>query len=604
MKLGVKLPLAFAAGLTLVVAAALFGIHSLNQSIDVYGTKVQANVANERAVASMLNAFKVQVQEWKNTLLRGKEPKKLDKHWDDFQAQERLVAELAKGLLGSLPDGESKSLVEQFGRAHVKMGEGYRKGFEAFKAANFDADVGDTAVAGVDREPAKLLAEAGAKIEADSAAVSAGAAAGAKRATWTSLALMLVVCMLGVGGGFLFSRTIVRPLRRAVESARAVAEGNLTHEIDAVGNDEVAELLQALRHMQSSLAKVVAEVRQNSESVASASSQIASGNNDLSARTEKQAASLQETAASMEQLSATIRLNADNAQQANQLALGASNVAVQGGEVVGQVVDTMKGINDSSKKIVDIIGVIDGIAFQTNILALNAAVEAARAGEQGRGFAVVAGEVRSLAQRSAEAAKEIKSLISTSVERVEQGSALVDRAGATMQEVVSSIRRVNDIVAEISAASTEQSGGVAQVGQAVAQMDQATQQNAALVEESAAAAESLRSQAKHLIDSVAVFRLAGHAATAATATPAVPVKPVTPAAAVHAPAPAAKPAAASKPSAAVVERRGPNRAKNIVRPSFGAKTDAAPAKPAAPVAPAPKFEAPASTGTDDEWETF
>jgi methyl-accepting chemotaxis protein len=435
-------------------------------------------------------------------------------------------------------------------------------------------------------------------------------AAGDEMSATVSRIKTIVVVLLGlafVSAGLLawwIIRTTTRPINEAVAVVRAVASGDLAIEFNAEGTNETAQLLKALHEMKTRLAAIVGEVRGNAESVATASAQIAQGNADLSSRTEQQASALQQTAASMEQLGATVRQNADNAQQANQLALGASNVAVQGGEVVGQVVDTMKGINDSSKKIVDIIGVIDGIAFQTNILALNAAVEAARAGEQGRGFAVVAGEVRSLAQRSAEAAKEIKSLISTSVERVEQGSALVDRAGATMQEVVSSIRRVNDIVAEISAASTEQSGGVAQVGQAVAQMDQATQQNAALVEESAAAAESLRSQAKHLIDSVAVFRLAGHTASVA------PAAPITPVAAVHAPAPVAKPAAAgkpsvpSKPSAPAVERRGPNRAKNIVRPSFGAKTDAAPVKPAAPVAPAPKFEAPASTGTDDEWETF
>jgi methyl-accepting chemotaxis protein len=395
-------------------------------------------------------------------------------------------------------------------------------------------------------------------------------------------------------------RTTTRPINEAVSVVRAVAGGDLAIEFNAEGTNETAQLLKALHEMKTRLAAIVGEVRGNAESVATASAQIAQGNADLSSRTEQQASALQQTAASMEQLGATVKQNADNAQQANQLALGASTVAVQGGEVVSQVVDTMKGINDSSKKIVDIIGVIDGIAFQTNILALNAAVEAARAGEQGRGFAVVAGEVRSLAQRSAEAAKEIKRLISTSVERVEQGSALVDRAGSTMQEVVSSIRRVNDIVAEISAASTEQSGGVAQVGQAVAQMDQATQQNAALVEESAAAAESLRSQAKHLIDSVAVFRLAGHAASSAASAA---VTPAAPAVATH--APAAKPAVASKPSAPVLERRGPNRAKNVVRPSFGVKPEAAAVKPAAaPAAPAPKIDVPAATGTDDEWETF
>jgi methyl-accepting chemotaxis protein len=255
--------------------------------------------------------------------------------------------------------------------------------------------------------------------------------------------------------------------------------------------------------------KVVGQVRGNADSVATASAQIAQGNADLSQRTEEEASALQQTAATMEQLGTTVRQNAENAQQANQLAHGASAVALQGGKVVGQVVQTMKGISDSSRKIADIIGTIDGIAFQTNILALNAAVGAARAGEQGRGFAVVAGEVRNLAQRSAEAAKEIKRLIGASVERVEQGSALVDRAGQTMNDVVNSIRRVTDIVGEISAASVQQSTGVNQVGEAVGQMDQVTQQNAALVEESAAAAESLRGQAAALVQAVAAFKL-GH----------------------------------------------------------------------------------------------
>jgi methyl-accepting chemotaxis protein len=307
---------------------------------------------------------------------------------------------------------------------------------------------------------------------------------------------------------FVLSRSITVPLRQAADSARRIADGDLTNPIHADGRDEAAQLLQALKGMQDNLAHVVSNVRGNAEGVASASSQIAQGNQDLSARTEQQASALEETAASMEQLSSTVRLNADNAQQANQLAMSASTVASQGGEVVARVVDTMKGINDSSRRIADIISVIDGIAFQTNILALNAAVEAARAGEQGRGFAVVAGEVRNLAQRSAEAAKEIKGLITDSVERVEQGSALVDQAGATMSEVVASIRRVTDIVGEISAASSEQSSGVAQVGEAVTQMDQATQQNAALVEESAAAASSLKTQAAQMVESVAVFRLA------------------------------------------------------------------------------------------------
>ncbi|WP_304439360.1 methyl-accepting chemotaxis protein [Acidovorax sp. Root219] len=292
-------------------------------------------------------------------------------------------------------------------------------------------------------------------------------------------------------------------------AAQAVARGDLATTIPLRKADE-SSVMFSLREMQQNLSRVVSGVRHNADSVASASSQIASGNNDLSARTEQQASALEQTAASMEELGSTVRHNADNAAQANQLALKASEVALKGGDVVAQVVTTMAGINDSSKKIADILSVIDAIAFQTNILALNAAVEAARAGEQGRGFAVVASEVRGLAQRSADAAKEIKELINTSVSRVEQGSGLVDRAGETMKEVVSSIQRVADIVAEISAASREQSAGLSQVGEAVTQLDQTTQQNAALVEEMSAAASSLHGQAQELVSAVSVFKVDQH----------------------------------------------------------------------------------------------
>ncbi len=338
--------------------------------------------------------------------------------------------------------------------------------------------------------------------------MAARAAATAQRATTISLVVMLVVCALGMGGAVAFSRTVVQPLNHAVRVSQAVASGDLTVATEVRGKDEIAQLLNALYAMQMSLSRVVSNVRNNAHSVAAASNDIAHGNNDLSARTEQQASALEETSASMEELSSTVQANAENARQANQLAVNASAVAVQGGSVVAEVVTTMKGINDSSKKIADIISVIDGIAFQTNILALNAAVEAARAGEQGRGFAVVASEVRSLAGRSAEAAKEIKALIHASVERVEQGTTLVDKAGTTMTEVVASIRRVTDIVGQISAASSEQSLGVSQVGEAITEMDQATQQNAALVEQSAAAAEGLKAQAGQLVQAVAVFRLA------------------------------------------------------------------------------------------------
>jgi len=319
--------------------------------------------------------------------------------------------------------------------------------------------------------------------------------------------LAALVLTFGLLCAWLLTTGITGPLTRAVAAARRIAEGDLATDFPTEGKDETAQLLQALSAMQGNLTRIVGNVRQGSEGVATASAEIAQGNNDLSARTEQQASSLEETAASMEELSATVRQNADNARQANQLAISASSVAVQGGDVVAQVVDTMKGINDASRKIADIISVIDGIAFQTNILALNAAVEAARAGEQGRGFAVVASEVRCLAGRSAEAAKEIKTLINDSVQRVAQGTTLVDQAGVTMTEVVSSIRRVTDLMGEISAASVEQSQGVSQVGEAVTQMDQATQQNAAMVEEMAAAASSLKTQAQELVETVSVFKL-------------------------------------------------------------------------------------------------
>jgi len=321
------------------------------------------------------------------------------------------------------------------------------------------------------------------------------------------LGLSGLAVLLGAGLAWLITRSITRPLAEAVRITETVARGDLTNKGGATTRDETGRLLAALQNMIDSLVDVVGTVRASSDSIATGSSQIATGNADLSQRTEEQASNLQQTAASMEQLSSTVKTSADTARQAAALASSASDVAARGGDVVGRVVSTMEEITTSSRKIADIIGVIDGIAFQTNILALNAAVEAARAGEQGRGFAVVAGEVRNLAQRSAEAAKEIKALIGASVDRVEAGSRLVGDAGTTMEDIVTQVRKVSDLIGEISAATVEQTTGIGQVSGAVTQLDQVTQQNAALVEESAAAADSLSRQAAKLVDAVKVFKL-------------------------------------------------------------------------------------------------
>jgi methyl-accepting chemotaxis protein len=453
-----------------------------------------------------------------------------------------------------------------------------------------------------------------------------GKAAGSQAVDRTTIVLALsalIAALLAIGMGWLLTRSIVTPINAAVHAADQIAKGDLKTSFSSTSRDEVGKLMAALQGMVGSLRAVMADVKAASDQIATASSEIAQGNADLSARTESQASSLQQTAASVEQLTGTVRQNADSAKQANQLAAAASMDANRGGDVVNQVVGTMSEIQTSSQKIADIIGVIDGIAFQTNILALNAAVEAARAGEQGRGFAVVAGEVRTLAQRSAQAAKEIKSLISSSVEKVESGTKLVDEAGKSMTEIVQSVQRVTDIIAEISAATTEQASGIQQVNLAVSQLDQMTQQNAALVEQSAAAAASLRDQTTRLNESVSVFQV-DHTARAVSASstpqisptkqvakwaaPAAPVKPT--------PAAASKSIGVVKPTlASSVSSKPGSSLAGSAKPSVSAKSLSTPApvaaKPpvsAAPaVAPRPATKL-ASLGTskvaDDDWEEF
>lgn len=506
MKLSLKLPLAFAIALTLLFLGGLFGIYHLNRAVAVYEVEVRRAVdANKLAATAGIHLATV-IQEWKNVLLRGKDPQKLEKYWAAHTKNFEALQGDLKQLDGLITTSAVREIHQKVGVSVNMAAERYRKAFEVFKAAGMDYSTGDKAAEGADREISTLLQQMKEQLNSEEDAVAARASADARFSSAMAYGLMLASAVVSLLGAIWLSRQITLPLAQAVVMADRVANGDLRNAILYRGNDEVGALMASLCAMQNHLAELVFEVRSGAERVSLASSEIAQGNNSLSIRTEEQASALEETASSMEELSTAVTQNARSANLANQLAMNASTVALKGGEVVSQVVETMKGINESSRKIADIIGVIDGIAFQTNILALNAAVEAARAGEQGRGFAVVASEVRQLAGRSAEAAKEIKQLISTSVTRVENGNMLVDEAGTTMTEVVDSIHRVATLMNEISASSGDQSTGVSQVGEAVAQIDQATQQNAAMVEEMAAAAASLENQANDLVRLVSRFK--------------------------------------------------------------------------------------------------
>ncbi len=431
------------------------------------------------------------------------------KHFDpQVKATTAAINDIQKDIETAVASDQAKALMEAIA--------GQRKGYIATRNQVFEQLKGGDLEGGQRKIDAEMLPAVQGYLKSledfvayqrERSKLGKEQAAADKAFAQTALILMLVICLgVAAGAGWLITRSVTGPLQSARRNTEAIAQGDLTQEVRAEGSDELAELLGSLEQMQARLRSVVGEIRAGTDGISTASREVAVGSQDLSQRTEEAASNLQQTASSLEEITATAKHAADSAAQANQLAGNAAEVARRGGAVVAQVVETMGAINDSSRRIADIIGTIDGIAFQTNILALNAAVEAARAGEQGRGFAVVAGEVRTLASRSAEAAKEIKSLISNSVEKVDAGSKLVGTAGATMQEIVDSVQRVTDIIGEITAATGEQSSGIGHVNDAVTQLDQVTQQNAALVEESAAAAESLSEQAARVAASVAVFR--------------------------------------------------------------------------------------------------
>ncbi|MDO8176835.1 MAG: methyl-accepting chemotaxis protein [Undibacterium sp.] len=508
MKIGQKLGLSFSAVISLLLIlafTAFYGVQQLTKDLEIMAKDRYPKIVLAHTIKDELNENARNVR----NILLIKDSETLKGEYANIEESTRIVTQALEKLDKSVTSEKGRAELTELVNIRTKYSESRGKFLTMTRAGKMEEA---QAVLLDETRPLqlkyfdildRLIAYQASLMEASEIASEVLA----KETSLIIVVLALASALIAATLAWLTTRGITRPLGEAVSFARQVANGDLTQTIAVTSKDETGLLIQALNEMNSSLVGIVGQVRSGTDTIATASSQIAAGNLDLSSRTEEQASSLEETASSMEELTSTVKQNADNARQANKLAESASDVAIRGGAVVSEVVDTMGAINASAKKIVDIIGVIDGIAFQTNILALNAAVEAARAGEQGRGFAVVATEVRTLAQRSAAAAKEIKVLIDDSVDKVNTGSKLVDQAGSTMTEIVESVKRVTDIMGEITAASQEQTSGIDQINTAIMQMDEVTQQNASLVEEAAAAAESLQDQAKHLTQVVSVFKM-------------------------------------------------------------------------------------------------
>ncbi|AEA63261.1 methyl-accepting chemotaxis protein [Burkholderia gladioli] len=512
LKIGVRLSAAFGIVVALLIGTTLLGVRNIESSV------VRMNGIVSQRYSLIASSTQIKNNGYKasgilSNLLLATNADQAKKYMDDYAVIRKLNADTYAKFEKQLTDEQSKALFRSQFQARSDYGQSVKKFFSLIAANNEEAarDVYQGEMARLQDDYYTLVDK---MVDFQAGEMSADvdkATAEGRRAKLQMGIIALCALLISVFTAWFITRSITRPIRSAVVLAEAVAGGDLTHRLDTTGKDEVSRLLAALGKMTDSLNVIVGSVRTGTHAITLASQEVASGNMDLSTRTEQQASALEQTAAAMEQLTSTVKQNASNAQQANQIAGDASAVAVRGGEAVDRVVDTMNTINASSRKVVEIISVIEGIAFQTNILALNAAVEAARAGENGRGFAVVAGEVRSLAQRSAVAAKEIKALIDESVDQVDTGTGIVEQAGDTIRQVVKSITAVSSIVNEMSASSLEQSDGIEQINHAITQMDQVTQENAALVEESAAAAQALRSQADALASTVAAFRLDGDA---------------------------------------------------------------------------------------------